>query len=494
MPHTKATLVSLWTLAQHLQQYIHGEKAVISITEKEPGLAGESSTVAGKDVRLTVTGLDEKGQMYRESALILELDGSDCHFRSKFRPELDSWVLVEFDSSKAGSKRTTLQGQVKSAQSEGLAGNMFRIRVELESAPGLTVVPTPQAVKVSAPTLQPPPVLAPKLEAIRSSKEALPEQITRAKPETSVGMSLPIEITPSKAVTLVSREIPVPREQPDTTGLGREAASASVAQEVTQQLTALKASFSGEFEQIAQRTVSSCLEPIIREAVEKQIAANYQSAIQTLNSDLTYQLAGRLASSPEFRDSIDSMAKKALEEQMGQARNFAIEEQEKAKANLAEITQSIEKSAAEIENRMKVAEGTATATLERAQALEREVAESTERLQKVVDQLNQAVRSTIEKFDGHVTAQLNSWSTQFKNHVDVVSREKSAQFTAGLQQQHSSQVQEANEVVEKLSAGLQLARGTVRMQEAQWAARSREIAAEFEKEIKAALIRLAGAV
>jgi DNA anti-recombination protein RmuC len=133
----------------------------------------------------------------------------------------------------------------------------------------------------------------------------------------------------------------------------------------------------------------------------------------------------------------------------------------------------------------------ATAKLERAQALEREVAESTDRLQKVVDQLNQAVRSTIEKFDGHVTAQLNSWSAQFKNHVDGISREKAAQFTSGLEQQLSSQLGEANEVLEKLSAGLQLARGTVRVQESQWAERSRELAGELEKEIKSVLIRLA---
>ena len=106
---------------------------MISLTEKEPGLAAGTSAAA-KEQRLTVTGLDEKGQMFRESALILELDGRDCHFRSKFQPELGSWVLVEFDTAKTGSKRATLQGQVKSADSEGLAGNLYRIYVELETA------------------------------------------------------------------------------------------------------------------------------------------------------------------------------------------------------------------------------------------------------------------------------------------------------------------------------------------------------------------------
>jgi uncharacterized phage infection (PIP) family protein YhgE len=456
---------------------------VISITDKDPRLAGETSSPAAKEVRLTVTGLDEKGQMFRESAPILELDGRDCHFRSKFQPELGSWVLVEFDSSKAGSKRTTLQGQVKSAQPEALAGNFHRIQVELESAQDLKIAPTPQPVKMAAPALKPPPAApAPKAAASPAPKEAPPETLTRTKPEIKAAISLPLEVPPSKAAAPVSRELPAPKQQADATGLGREADAATVALEVKQQLTALKDSFREELERIAQRTISSGMEPLIRQAVEKQIAANYQSAIQTLNSDLTYQLAGRLASSEELRNSIENLAKKAVEEQ----RN--------SNGNIAEITQNFEKSIAQIENKMKVTEGAATATLERTQALEREVAESTQRLQEVADQLNQAVRTTIEKFDGHVTSQLNSWSAQFKNHVDGISREKAAQFTSGLQQQLSTQVQEANEVLEKLSAGLQLARGTVRAQESQLAERSRELTAEFEKEIKSILIRLAGSV
>lgn len=468
---------------------------MISTTDKESGLAVESSSAAGKEQRLTVTGLDEKGQMFRESAPIIELDGRDCHFRSKFQPELGSWVLVEFDSSKAGSKRTTLQGQVKSARPEGLTGSLYRIYIELESAQGLKIVAPPQPAKAAAPALQPPAAApAPKAEENRAPKPAPPEPITRVQPDTNAGMSIPLEVPPSKPAAPVNREPSAPKAQAEVAGLSREADNTGVALEVRQQLAALKDSFREELESVAKQTISSSMEPIVRQSVEKQIAANYQSSIQTLNSDLTYQLAGRLANNKELRDCIENMAKKAIEEQLGLVRNSAIEEQRNSKANLDEIAKSFEKSIAEIERKMKATEGAANATLERAQVLEREVEESTERLQKVVDQLNQAVRSTIEKFDGHVTAQLNSWSTQFKNHVDGISREKAAQFTAGLEQQLSCQLQEANEVLEKLSAGLQLARGTVRMQETQWAERSREMAADFEKEIKSVLIRLAGPI
>jgi len=247
-------------------------------------------------------------------------------------------------------------------------------------------------------------------------------------------------------------------------------------------------------ERNALRMVSSGIEPVVRQAIEKQIAANYQSSIQTLNSDLTLQLAGHLAGSAELRDSIEKTVKKLVEEQIEQSRKDANGELLSSNAQVAEAQQTLQKSIAEMEERLKSARDAAIATMERVQGMEQEIADSTGRLQKIVDQLNLAARSTIEKFDTHVTAQLNSWSAQFKSHVDGVSQEKAAQFASGLEHQVSSQMQEANEVLEKLSAGLHLARGTVRAQETQMTERSQAIAAEFEKEIKSILVRLAGVI
>jgi DNA anti-recombination protein RmuC len=126
--------------------------------------------------------------------------------------------------------------------------------------------------------------------------------------------------------------------------------------------------------------------------------------------------------------------------------------------------------------------------------LEREVAEATQQLQKAVEQLNQSARSAAEKFDGHMTAQLNLWSSQFKNHLDGVSREKAARFTTDLEQNLSSYLQDADEALEKLTAGLQLMQGTVRLQEERLAELSRAASAGFEKEIKSLLVRLADSV
>ena len=483
----------LWTLVTFVPQDNRGEYAVISLTEKEPGLAAGTSSAA-KEQRLTVTGLDEKGQMFRESAPILELDGRDCHFRSKFQPELGSWVLVEFDTSKTGTKRATLQGQVKSAESEGLAGSMFRIYVELETAQEMKIAPAPQPApqqpKAASPVLQPPPpaqpapVPAPNAEVARQQTETPAGQIFRVKPETNAGASIPAEIQAAKAAapapSPVASQFSVPKTQPEAPLPIQQPAATVPVPDTKQQLMAMKESLREELEALVQRTVSSSVEPVVRQAVETQIGANYQASIQTLNSDLTYQLVTRLVGNEELRTSIAGMAKKAVDDQIGELRTTSVEELRSNRASLAEL-----------ETKMKASEAAAASALERARALEHEIAESLERLQKVVDQLNLSARSTIEKFDSHVTTQLTSWSAQFKNHVDGITREKAAQFTAGLEQQLANQVREANEVLEKLSAGLQLARGTVRVQETQWAERSRELAAEFEKEIRAVLLRLA---
>ncbi|MGH9679019.1 MAG: hypothetical protein ACRD4Y_03645, partial [Candidatus Acidiferrales bacterium] len=263
--------------------------------------------------------------------------------------------------------------------------------------------------------------------------------------------------------------------------------NSDLTQQIKQQLAAFKGPLAEELERNAQRNLASGLESAVRQSIEKQIAGNFQSAIQTLNSDLTHQLAGHLASSEALRGSIEKLAETAVQEQTEQAqKSFA------GGLNALETLQSMEKSAAEMEGRLKAAREEAVATVERLQAAEREISDSAGRLQKVVDQMNQAARSTVEKFDAHITSQLNSWSAQFRNHIDGVTQEKAAQFASGLEHQLSVQMQEANEVLEKLSAGMHLARGTIRAQEAQLQERAQRVAADLEKEIRSVMLRLAG--
>lgn len=552
---------------------------MISFTEKESKLDGQSSSTTGKEVQVTVTGLDENGQMFRETAPIIELDGRNCHFHSKFRPELGSWVLVEFDSPKSGAKKTTVQGQVKSAQSDVLAANLYRIHVELETAqvlkvspalqPGKAAVPSAQPFVVPVPTPVTPPTAKTGSIPSLSPKEAAAAPIARLKPEARADMPFPTDAQATKAAPPVNREVFAPKSSADTIGLDKEAAKAAIAQEVKDQVAEFQSTFSDELERIALRMVSSSLEPIVRQAIEKQIATNFQSSIQTLSSDLTLQLAGHLSQSKELQGSIENLTKKALDEEIERTRTSTNQDLLNPGERVAEAQQVLEKSIAEMEERLQSARDAVTATMDSVQARDREILDSTAQLQKTVDQMNQAARSTIEKFDTNISAQLNSWTAQFKSHVDGIAQEKIEQVTSDLEQQQSSQMreatereisdstarlqtiadqlnlaarstiekfdthmtaqlnswsaqfnshvsgvsqekieqfaigleqllasqrQESNEVIEKLSAGLQLAQGTLRVQETRWTERSQALAAEFEKEIKSVLVRLAGQV
>ncbi len=491
---------------------------VTSISEREPQVNDGASTVAGESVRLTVTGLDENGQMFREAAPILDLNGRDCSFRSKFQPEVGSWMLVEIDLTKQGSKRTTLQGQVRSVQAEGVSTNLYQVRVELEAAQEVKIVASPPKIGVSSPESTPKLVSRINIESDSTPKgvsatapvteqatgqvaehvsEPAMGPVTRANvpgDHAAIESSLPAKINQSAAPPPVGAEPLIPAQPAQAAGLDHEDVKSAIASEVKEQLAALKGAFANELEQMARQTVSSNVEQIVRQSIEKQISASFQSTIQTLNSDLSYQLMGRIAGSEDLRACVEKLAKGILEEQIGSSRNSAIEAQQNLNAQVTEITRRFEASMADMEGRLKIARDSATAVLDRVQALERDAAEGTLSVQKTVDQLNQAARSTIEKFDGHVMAQLNSWSTQFKKHLDDVSREKSTQYATDLQQQMASPKQDANDVLEKLSAGLQLARGTLRLQEEQLTGLSRTAAAEFEKEIKAVLLRLAGGI
>jgi len=435
---------------------------VISVSDKEPQL--KSDTSASESAKLTVTGLDEKGQMFREISPIIGMDGRNCSFRSKYRLELGSWVLIEIDLSKMGSKKSALQGQVKSVQADDVATNLFQVQVELETAQELKVASSPQPPTASPQASQLAPASPSKVAPAIAPKAVLPA--AWSKPEGIVQAGVPAENKPAKISAPASRDLAAPAPAASSE-IQRESAKSAIVSEVKEQLAALKVSFSRELEQIAERTVSSTMDQVIRQAIEKQIAVSYQAAIQTLNSDVAYQVVGRVASSEELRASIEKLATKALDNQIESSRNSAIEAQQNLNSRIAEITHSVETSLADTEAKVKVASDIVTAAEDRAQVLEKEVADATVRLQKAGDQLNQSARSTIEKFDGHVTTQLNSWSVQFKNHLDSACREKAAQFAAELQQQAASSNQQVNEIAEKLTAGMQLVRGMVRMQEEQ---------------------------
>jgi hypothetical protein len=538
-----------------------------SAPKKESG-AGIANT---NDVRATVAGLDESGRMFRDTVSILALDGSDCIFQAKSKPELNSWVLVEILPSKSGEKAISVQGQVLSLEPGGQAGDQYRIRVELETkqslkigdisqelkaatpaalpipapgpvpaagskppvAPAITLVPAPSSVptlgsgaaRIPAPPAAPVTPAAGKASPMQAGKDTLvkdsalniapPSFLNKTKAEPSAGLAPPaISAQPRKVPVTPAPEIQSPKSFATTAPLDKEAISAAVAHEVKQQLAAAKtglqedlektvqrivaleikqqtsaaqASLKEDLEKTVQRSIAPGLESMVQQIMDKKLSANFQSAIQTINDDLTFRLAGHVAKNEELRGTIESLAKESAAAQIA-------EWQKTSGGNMAaaESLQSLEKSVADMQGRLKGAQDNAAATVERLEAMNRQILDAAARLQKIVDQMNLGARATIEKFDAHIADQLASWSEHIQNYADGVAQEKVAIFTSGLEHQVSSHMTEANQLLERLSEGVRQAQDVVRTQEFQLQERYQSIIGDLEKEIRATLLKIAG--
>ncbi len=547
-----------------------------STLESAPKTEGGVSSARGPAVCATVAGLDESGQMFRDTVSIIALDGRDCIFQAKSKPELNSWVLVEILPSKSGEKAISVQGQVVTLQPDGQAANQYRIQVELETKQDLKIgdflqemkaaTPAPSRVPVPAPVPAaslhaPAPPAAPAHEpafpaasgltpapmpaqisarpaaaapvapaAVKSTpvpvaketpvKESAPKMaplppLSQTKTEPGAEWPAPVFNTqPKKIAVLPVPETAAPKTPSTLAALDKEIISAavanevkqqlavtktsldrdlekmvqgSVAQEVKQQFAAASASLTKDLEEMVQRAVVSGLDSMIPQAIEKKLSANFQSAIQTINDDLTFQLAGHVAKNEAIRGTIESLAKQTAAAQIAQW-------QETSGGNFgaSEILQSLEKSVAEMQGRLKGAQENATSTIERLEAMDRQILDAAARLQKIVDQMNAGARATIDKFDSHIASELASWSEHIQNYADGVAQEKVAIFTSGLEHQVSTHMTEAQQLLEKLSEGARQAREVLQTQEIQLKERYQSIITDLEKEIRLTLLKIAG--
>ena len=284
-----------------------------STLESAPKKETGASSGRANAVRATVAGLDESGHMFRDTVSILALEGQDCIFQGKSKPELNSWVLVEILPSKTGDKATSVQGQVMTLEPDSEAANQYRIRVELETKQSLKIgdisqemkaaalahspvpaprpapaaasmspaVPLPIPVPAAAPAPFPAPVstqiLAPpatpatpaavKVNAIQPEKDTLvqdsapkispPSLLNKTKTEPSGELPQPAGyVQPKKVAVLPIPEIPAPKTVPITAPLDKGAISAAVTQEVKQQLAAAKTGLNEDLEKAVQRSVA----------------------------------------------------------------------------------------------------------------------------------------------------------------------------------------------------------------------------------------------
>jgi hypothetical protein len=465
----------------------------------KPGFS-PAAAAGDQAVRLKVTGVDSTGHMFRHSAEVLMLDGRNCEFRSESQPEQDGSLLAEFDYPQADPQRRITQARVKSSQADGDAG-FYRVVVELDLTQSV-VVAAPQAEPASMikkPGTPPVPVVAAVLAPAPRSPESKP--VARVASPEPAALPRSFSVPPPSPFRSSIEERPVPKREnrealpktaPEDSVAVRETVKSSVAAEVKREMEALQKRILGEMERSLASIVSSNMEQMIREGVGKLFASNYNASLQALKTDVTPKIVEGLTASTEVRAAIENLAKRQFEVQSGLARTAGAQAERALGSRVDEIVASLEKSLAELEVKTGSARGEMEATLAKSQGVLREIDAAAGPLREAMQRVNDAESSGIGSFQDQAAAQMSSFAEQFENMLGKAFTEKAAQFSAELERQIAPLQKQSDEMMDKLAAGFQLLRTTARVQQEHLTEHSRATAANFEKEIRQALLRFAG--
>jgi hypothetical protein len=109
-----------------------------------------------------------------------------------------------------------------------------------------------------------------------------------------------------------------------------------------------------------------------------------------------------------------------------------------------------------------------------------------------LQELNAAEKGGIENIQSEAASLVSTHAAQFKDQLNQISAERAVQFLVEMEKHLAPHQQRADEVIEKLGAILQLLQSTARVQQERLTEHSQTATANFEKEIRAVLLRLAG--
>jgi hypothetical protein len=457
-------------------------------SQLDKALAGSEDAV-----RLKVTGIDVKGQMFRHAATVLMLDGRDCAFRSKSQPELEGSVLVEFDYPEANPQRRLSQARVKSTRTE-LETDSFLVVVELEVAQTMKVFSSqsePQAA-IKKPAPLPIPSSTPAPLAGKAGPIIAPRELSPPPKTDSIAPTLPVaNLASSPRVHSDSRE-PLDKVQSENPIAVREAVKSAVASEIKQEINLLRNWISSELERSLPTIVSAKMESMVQESVEKQISLNCETSMQALNVKVARQVEEKITEIQALRALVEGIAKTLTEELIGISGTAERKFEQKLNARAVAIIESFAEPLAEAEARIKSARADMETVLTQAQNLKQEFNESVLPLRKAMEQWKNVETAGMEKFQSQAAAQLSTCAVQFENQLNKIATERATQFSMEMEKQQALHQQRADETVEKLGAMLQLLHGTAKAQQERLTKHLQTTLASLEKEIRAILLRIAG--
>jgi len=426
-------------------------------------------------------GTDLKGQVFKERTLVLGLKGRNCQYQSKHEVPRDCWILLDFDYTTAGYKPCRVQGRVQWLQTSRTDPRLFHIGVELESSQSVVVVPDDY---VDPFRNQDAPALKPPVAATEPPERYVPPPQTKtsapAFSQPPTGPEAATKANNSEAVAGIGAHI---------LAMTRKTANLPVFPESDRPPGTLQGLLSREMEDSIQAAVTSFADRIIHEAVEKQVTQQYQAAMQVVHGDLTHQLAERLAESGPLRTCFESMAAMMAERLSELSQQAVTKIEENLNTRVTAVRQSAEEAIAQMQGRISDAQAGVGDALARAQAAKEELSDTTARAREALEQVKDADEIAV-RLNERLFSRLDAWSAELKKRLDQIISESTARWVRGMEQQMAPYLQGADERLQTLAAGLQLAQ----MQQDRLANLSLTAAANCEKEIRAFFLRLSSNV
>lgn len=215
--------------------------------------------------------------------------------------------------------------------------------------------------------------------------------------------------------------------------------------------------------------------------------------LRTIHNDAHEDLSTRAAAIVHsFEESASETVKKVFQEQTDLSRSALQEAERYLNSRVATVLRSIEESTAEMEGRINASGSAAEALLTKSQTLQLEINEGMVPLQQTLQKLNDENITRMESFRTQLDFELSRCSVQLESHFANLSNQRAAEFSAEIEKRFAPVQQLADQLLEKLGAVFQLLQSTARVQQERLTEHSKATAANFEQEIKATFLRLAG--
>jgi hypothetical protein len=286
------------------------------------------------------------------------------------------------------------------------------------------------------------------------------------------------------------------------------ALSQTIATKAEDDLTARAAAIRQAFERSAadvQRTLDefkSTVETGAAENLNARFNALSQAIAKKAEEDLTARVAAirqafeRSAAEAqrkleEFKSTLETAVAENLNARLGAlSQAIAKKAEEDLTARVATVRQAFEKSVAEAQRRFDEMRAAVETGLAGAQEAKREAVTQSLSLQEALEKFQQVGKAASEELERRHAANWDASLAALKKAADETSLEMASCFASEIEQQLTPHLQSAEEKTEKLAALLELAQGSVKVQEQQLADVSQAAMADLEKEISALFLRL----